>query len=248
MRLEVRLRELAIMECSKAIKLGSNKDVQLSKSLLRPGGTQTGTSIASFNLDRVLSSPGLTNVFQKHSWVPSSRRFPGVDPSDWAREYESKRPDFVERMVPEIIRWKRKVVRIHGTGDFYSNKYIAKWIDIINKTPDVAYYARTHSWRCPYLRQRLGELRRLPNMQLWWFSDREAARPPEGLVAYLSTDDEDAPKYGASLIFRVKHDTEKLEIGGIRVCPLQSGRPEIETGGMTCEKCRICFSLAKAGS
>ena len=226
----------------------NNNDVDFSESLLFPGNSKTGAPIALFDLPRVLTCPGATDVCQKSCYVQSSRRFPGVDKPLHERNYVSRRPGFIKRMVADIIRSKMKVVMIHGSGDFYNAHYVAKWVDIIQKTPDVVYYAYTRSWRCPEQMQQLYRLRRLPNMQLWWLSDRETGSPSRGLVAYLSTDDEDAPDFDASLIFRVKHDTEKLEIGGVSVCPLENGRPEIEAGGMTCAKCRICFSRAKTGS
>ena len=215
------------------------------KSLLFSGNLKTGTPIALFNLPRVLTCPGATDVCQKHCYAQkSSKRFPGSDPSHQLRYEASLRPDFVEVMVADIIRSKTKFVRIHSSGDFYSAAYIAKWIKIIQKTPDVVYYAYTHSWRCPGLIRRLDYLRRLPNMQLWWSADSDTVEPPEGLTAYMAVTDEDVPDYEVSMIFRVLRKKKCLKIGGFKVCPLESGRPELKAGGMTCASCKLCFSNA----
>ena len=125
----------------------NNNDVDFSESLLFPGNSKTGTPIALFNLPRVLTCPGATDVCQKHCYAQkSSKRFPGAEPSHQRRYKASKRSDFVEVMVADIIQSKTKFVRIHGSGDFYSAAYIAKWVDIIQKTPYVVYYAYTRSW------------------------------------------------------------------------------------------------------
>ena len=205
---------------------------------------KTGPEIALFNLPRITTCPGKSKLCVKHCYVRPSQRFPVVNRLHEERFKASKKDDFVDRMVDDIIKSKTRVVRIHTSGDFYSAKYIDDWVKIINRTPNVVYYAYTRSWRCDDMIKQLDRLRRLPNMQLWWFSDQETGSPPEGRVAYMAIDDDDAPKFDASLIFRVKRKTEKLMIGGVSVCPLDNGKPELRARGMTCSNCRVCFSLA----
>ena len=219
-----------------------DKDIQFSKSLLFPGNSRTGPQIALFNLPRVDTCPGATALCVKHCYVKRTNRFPQVEPAHQARYEASLKDDFAQRMVEDIVRSRKKILLVHTSGDFYGEKYIADWINIVEQTPETAYYAYTRSWRHPRLMRQLDRLRRLPNMQLWWLSDRETGSPPEGVVAYMSVDDSDIPEFGASLVFRVKRDTVRTSIGGVNVCPLESGKPESMERRITCDGCRMCFS------
>lgn len=215
--------------------------------LLFPGNTKTGPQIALFNLPRVDTCPGATALCVKHCYIKRTNRFPQVRPSHQLRYEASLKDDFVQKMVADIVKCRKKILRVHTSGDFYGEKYIADWVDIVKQTPETAYYAYTRSWRVPRLMRQLDRLRRLPNMQLWWSSDSETGAPPEGVVAYMSVDDSDIPEFGASLVFRVKRDTMRTMVGGVNVCPLESGQPKLKENGLTCAKCRLCFSNALTG-
>ena len=79
-------------------------------------------------------------------------------------------------------------MRIHVSGDFYSEEYIQNWIDIVNGCPSVQFYAYTRSWNTPML-GKLEELRALPNIQLLASVDQTMPMPPIGWrVAYMATD------------------------------------------------------------
>lgn len=60
----------------------------------------------------------------------------------------SKRGTFVKRMVKEITRHAKNgmdKLRIHSIGDFYSQEYYDKWMEIARRVPDVFFYAYTKS-------------------------------------------------------------------------------------------------------
>ena len=62
------------------------------------------------------------------------------------KKYEiSKQDNFVNLMTNEIIKKKAKYIRIHDSGDFYSVKYLLKWVDIANANKEVIFYAYTKS-------------------------------------------------------------------------------------------------------
>ena len=47
------------------------------------------------------------------------------------KRYElSKTDEFVDKMYDEIVKKKPDYVRVHDSGDYYSKKYLNKWIDI----------------------------------------------------------------------------------------------------------------------
>lgn len=57
----------------------------------------------------------------------------------------SKQQSFVGRIVNEILSFKKplKAVRIHESGDMYSQDYIDKWENIARQLPHVKFYAFT---------------------------------------------------------------------------------------------------------
>jgi Gene product 88 len=49
--------------------------------------------------------------------------------------------DLILASLPE----KAQIVRIHVSGDFFSEEYLCAWIDVANARPDVQFYAYTKS-------------------------------------------------------------------------------------------------------
>ena len=58
----------------------------------------------------------------------------------------TKKDDFVDVIQDEINR-KRKIthVRIHSSGDYYSPKYLNKWVTIAKNNPNIIFYSYTKS-------------------------------------------------------------------------------------------------------
>ena len=65
---------------------------------------------------------------------------------EWRGE-QTKMDDFVDRMVKELRRSKSPYVRIHDIGDFYSDLYLKKWIDIMRALPDKKFWCYTKEVR-----------------------------------------------------------------------------------------------------
>ena len=62
------------------------------------------------------------------------------------KKYElSKTENFINLMNEEIEKKKAKYIRIHDSGDFYSIKYLNKWIQIAKDNKSVIFYAYTKS-------------------------------------------------------------------------------------------------------
>ena len=72
-------------------------------------------------------------------------RFPVVQEL-MEKKYElSKTDNFVNLITNEIIKKKAKYIRIHDSGDFYSVKYLNKWVQIAKDNKEVIFYAYTKS-------------------------------------------------------------------------------------------------------
>lgn len=62
------------------------------------------------------------------------------------QKYEiSKQTNFNSLMNEEIRKKKAKYIRIHDSGDFYSIKYLQKWVQIAEYNKEVIFYAYTKS-------------------------------------------------------------------------------------------------------
>ncbi|KKL92974.1 hypothetical protein LCGC14_1879330 [marine sediment metagenome] len=103
---------------------------------------------------------------------------------DWMKE-NTERGD----VVPPVPKDAR-LVRIHISGDFDTEKYILSWTARIAQRPDVEFFAYTRSWRVPELLPHLEGLRSLPNIQLFASVDLSMTElPPEGWRrAWIETD------------------------------------------------------------
>ena len=77
-----------------------------------------------------------SNAYKCYS--ASAERFPGVRTSRWNNLEQSK------DSLPPLPK-KCKSVRIHASGDFYSQAYFDKWISYCNENKDVEFWAYTKS-------------------------------------------------------------------------------------------------------
>lgn len=61
------------------------------------------------------------------------------------RYHLTKQENFIEVMKKEIIKKRVDFLRVHDSGDFYSNEYFLKWMQIADQLPNVKFYAYTNS-------------------------------------------------------------------------------------------------------
>ena len=64
--------------------------------------------------------------------------------------WSTLRPDFVDRLTESSVASKATHVRIHDSGDFYSQSYVDAWVNIAKALPDVVFYAYTKSLDLEY--------------------------------------------------------------------------------------------------
>jgi len=69
---------------------------------------------------------------------------------------------FIEAVTERFSRSKKRLVRIHEAGDFYSQEYINSWIEIIKKHPEHKFYTYTKKLQ----KFDFSEMLNLPNMNL----------------------------------------------------------------------------------
>jgi len=87
--------------------------------------------------------------------------------------------------IPKKIR---PMFRFNVSGDFDTIESIDWAVDLVNKYPNTKFWAYTRSWNTP-LKDKLEELRALPNMQLFASVDATMPTPPKNWrIAYVETD------------------------------------------------------------
>lgn len=71
--------------------------------------------------------------------------YPATLPARLRRLSAAQQPDFSKRITDELLGTKKqfKYVRIHSSGEFYSQEYVDKWLTIANNNPNVKFYAFT---------------------------------------------------------------------------------------------------------
>jgi len=95
-----------------------------------------------------------------------------------ARLEFSKGPEFVGSMVQAIQRKKPEFFRFHSSGDFYSEEYARKVIQIAQQCPETLFRTTT---RRRDLTNVLQELNSLPNFIVRESLDSERSEPEMGL-------------------------------------------------------------------
>jgi hypothetical protein len=72
-------------------------------------------------------------------YAASAERFPAVRESRW-NNFDAVKSGKMPEITEEIT-----LVRIHGSGDFYSQEYFERWILLAEKNPLVQFWAFTKS-------------------------------------------------------------------------------------------------------
>jgi len=187
--------------------------------------SKLGKHIGSFNLPAVSTCPGRTNECEKVCYATSGFfMFPKIKKifNDNFNITESK--DFVNIINEELKNPKLQIIRIHASGDFYSEDYINKWNEIIKANPNKKFWAYTRSWRIKNLISSLESLNKNPNLQLFASIDSESESenvPSFMRKAFLKQSFSDTPKSSAQ-------------------CPNQKNKE------ITCAKCTFCFKEVKS--
>lgn len=109
------------------------------------GNKETGPEVYLFNLP-IDKTCRPTSWCKKHCYgkIGYFLRFRKTVKIGAERRYGlSLSDEFVETITKEIHRRKIKLVRVHTIGDFYSEKYVRKWIEIAKNCPQTYFRANT---------------------------------------------------------------------------------------------------------
>src|SRR4051794_39554378 len=176
--------------------------------MLTPGNKKLGGHrIWGFGLPSgtVATCPGMTPTCRAVCYAVRTERYRLTAAARYRRNLaRSRRRDFARRVRAFLIAHAVRVVRIHTGGDFYSPAHARKWVSIIGRSRRVRFFSYSRAWRVPAIKPVIDELAALPNARVWYSADRDTGLPadiPPGVrVAWLMTDEADAPPVGADLV------------------------------------------------
>lgn len=220
--------------------------VKLVRSLLVQGNEKLSPSVSHFDIPAGSTCPGKSKLCYGKCYARRSRfTFPQVkERLRWCYE-QSKRGDFVDRMVDELYRKGVVLMRWHVSGDVYSPAYARKMLEVIGRSSHTQFWAYTRSWRVKTIFPILKAISFMPNMKLWLSCDAETGYPDEvpehARVAWMQTEAWENVE-AADLVFLDKPvQKERLPLTVVqKVCPTDT--PEGKNRGVTCATCQYCFS------
>lgn len=168
---------------------------------LEEGNSKVGFASPSYDWVAVWNLPPLASCPQASTWCRANCYNGQARPDtyrvdQWWANFNAciEESSRVQTAILHQISLYRGIgaIRIHSSGDFYSNDYITLWINIVEATPNVSYWAYTRSWADSSLIGSLNRLRRLPSVQLFASHDSTMPSPPVGWRTSSVVDTDDA--------------------------------------------------------
>lgn len=99
--------------------------------------------VLTWGLPPISTCPG-AGLCKAFCYARAGRMLMGSATTAMARRFaQSKRADFVPKMIAELARRKCDMVRLHDSGDFYNQAYLYKWIEVAKAYPGKVFFAYT---------------------------------------------------------------------------------------------------------
>lgn len=125
--------------------------METNKKYLKKGNRKLPKSTLVFNLPAVTTCPGATKECKKHCYAKKfERMYKNVVLSRQANFALAKSDHFITTITKEIKQHianarKHKVnaIRIHESGDFFTQEYFDKWVAIASQFPNITFTAYT---------------------------------------------------------------------------------------------------------
>lgn len=111
------------------------------------GNRKLPKSIAIFNLPRLLTCKNPTELCKDICYAKKAERkcYPRCYPQRMNNYRLSLQYDFVDVITNELNMIKQRLIRIHESGDFYSQTYLDKWFVIMRRFPNKNFTAYSKS-------------------------------------------------------------------------------------------------------
>jgi len=126
----------------------NEQNLFLNEVFSTTNGKLVKNNIISFDLP-VLKTCPFAGDCKKFCYANKGNyRFPNVT-NKYQRNYELSLSDKFNQVVTDSLKAlpNAQFIRLHSSGDFYSKKYIAKWMEVIVAHPKLVFYAYTKSMK-----------------------------------------------------------------------------------------------------
>lgn len=134
--------------------------------LISRGNLKLGV-LPSFSLPVITTCPGKTPFCERYCYgLRGNFNLLNVKEANDRRLDATLRDDFVDIITGEIRKTRAPAFRLHVIGDFYSVEYVEKWIDIVERLPNVIFFGSTRSWRCEFLAEAMKRFRDIENVYM----------------------------------------------------------------------------------
>ncbi|MFO6465350.1 GP88 family protein [Jannaschia sp. KMU-145] len=140
------------------------------------------SAVFAWNIPPAATCPGRSNWCIENCYNGDDRP-DTYDLKTWRQNWwgATNEPEVVKEAIVSQLRGYEDptALRIHSSGDFFSNAYIQLWCDIVNRCPRTSFWAYTRSWTECDLKSDLEVLRSRNNMQLFASWDETMPAPPD---------------------------------------------------------------------
>jgi hypothetical protein len=137
-------------------------------------------NIPTFSLVSEHTCPNATELCKKNCYAKKAERaYQNVLISRMENTFDSLKATFSSDIYNQIIHKKSKYIRIHESGDFYSQEYLNKWFRICRLFPEKKFLAYTQMFNLDWSNKP-------DNLILYWtiWPDSKII-PIRGLMAYV---------------------------------------------------------------
>jgi hypothetical protein len=119
---------------------------------LRKGNLKLPKTTAIFNLPSVITCLGSTKWCRENCYAKKAEKmYPNVLPFRYKCLALTKDVSFIETINNELKKLNNiDTIRIHESGDFYSQDYLDDWISIMKTNPLLNFYAYTKSYNLDF--------------------------------------------------------------------------------------------------
>jgi len=174
-------------------------------------------NIPTFSLVSEHTCPNATKLCKKYCYAKKAERYyknPFI--SRMTNTFDTLKATFIDEMKKAITHKDSKYIRIHESGDFYSQEYLDKWFKICEAFPNKQFLVYSQMFNLDWTNKP-------QNMIVYWtiWPDTEAI-PDSGLKAFVIDNGKGMiPKY-------------KFKVAGHK-CKKGKGSK------LTCDNCLYCF-------
>lgn len=164
------------------------KDLEIPLCL--PVGNSKVGKVYTFSLPSFVTCPGASIWCRSHCYAGRTERLRPNCRRAYARNLAlSLDPRRFTAQILDSLPEEARLLRIHVGGDYHGPEYVKAWCHICEARPRTTFWSYTRSWNVKTLLPLLGQLRALPNVNLWASTDPDMLVPPSGWrTAFLAMD------------------------------------------------------------